>query len=312
MATSDRHRASAYTEHLTRADLQWLARHARRPGEAQVDATDRLRADAGALEAVLGEPATERSLLGGEGEGLEALAAASPFLLFAVVVHRVHRTLGDARHLQEWVGPRQRVPVFSAGQVREFLDDGWARLFLAELLASYTKVASGVVWRAGRGGSRRRQRISDLDPRRLAGLLHLLPEEAHAGVYRRLGDVSLFLTGVFPDYTATRLYRGTDVQRLAAVASGPDGEAGAPAARGGDGESLADALSARGTVGMFEHLGARWYRCAEQCLGDELSGTIRALPTMAERFGDARRTLNVVADRYLFPKSGWSPLPFGG
>ena len=39
---------------------------------------------------------------------------------------------------------------------------------------------------------------------RLAGLLDAVPQAERPGVYRRLGDATLFLTGVFPDYATTR------------------------------------------------------------------------------------------------------------
>jgi hypothetical protein len=298
MGAAETPRARGYLEHLSPADLDWLAAHARRPGEAHTDAVTRLREDVRTLEATLAGPATEQALLPADPAESEPLVGASPFLLFAVLVHRVHIRLAEAHHLPEWVGPRQRVPVFAAEQVAELLDEGWHRLFLAELLASYTHVASGAIWVTDSRGARRRQRVSELDPRRLAELLEVMPESAHAGVYRRLGDVALFLTGIFPDHTATRLYRDVDVRAL--IAAVPE-----EARHGGDGEGLAEAMAARGTVGLLEHLGARWYRSAEQA-GAALAGTAQALPTMADRFTDARRVLNLVADRYLFAGRGSS------
>lgn len=297
-------RARGYLEHLSPADVDWLAARARKGGEAHADAARRLRDDVRVLEATLADPDTEQALVPADLSDAEPLVHASPFLLFAVLVHRVHARLARAHHLEEWVGPRQRVPVFAAGQVAELLDDGWHRLFLAELLASYTHVASGSMVVTGRSGVRERRRISELDPRRLAELLHVLPESDHAGVYRRLGDVALFLTGVFPDHTATRLFRDMDVRQLATAVPEEASVAG------GDGEGLGEAMAARGNVGLLEHLGARWYRSAEQA-GAGVAGTGQALPAMAERFADARRVLNVLADRYLFTSgaSGGAALP---
>lgn len=296
MALREAARARGYLEHLSPADVDWLSAQARKPGEAHADAARRLREDVTVLEATLADPATEQALVPADPTDAEPLLRASPFVLFAVLVHRVHVRLAQAHHLEEWVGPRQRVPVFAAGQVAELLDEGWHRLFLAELLASYTHVASGTMWVRGHGGQRWRRRVSELDPRRLAEMLHVVPESEHAGVYRRLGDVALFLTGVFPDHTATRLFRDVEVRQLAAAV--PDDVEGG--SHDGRGEGLADAMAARGTVGLLEHLGGRWYRSAERA-GAGVAGTGQALPAMAERFGDARRVLNVLADRYLFP-----------
>jgi len=38
--------------------------------------------------------------------------------------------------------------------------------------------------------------FSELDLMRLLLMLDALPEQLHSGVYRRLGDLALFLTGV--------------------------------------------------------------------------------------------------------------------
>ena len=84
--------------------------------------------------------------------------------------------------------------------LREFFAADGRRLFLTELLTSYTRVASGSTYvRTARGW--RRRRFSELDPLRLASLLDAVPEAERPGIYRRLGDLALFLTGVFPDRT---------------------------------------------------------------------------------------------------------------
>src|SRR5439155_299122 len=76
---------------------------------------------------------------------------------FAVLIHRAVRDLGAASFVEEWVSPRQRVPVFDVGGLREFSADPFRRFFLAELLASYTHVTSGsVLVQTSRGWRRRR------------------------------------------------------------------------------------------------------------------------------------------------------------
>ena len=49
---------------------------------------------------------------------------------------------------------------------------------------------------------------------RLASLLHIVPEDERPGVYRRLSDLALFLTGVFPDHTEMRGLGPHDEGRL--------------------------------------------------------------------------------------------------
>jgi hypothetical protein len=291
---------AGYLGHLGPADLALVLRLAGLPEMEAGAAHALLRADPDLLERTLASPAAAEALLRGDAEDRERepLVAASPFLTFAVAVERVSAELRDARYVREWVGPRQRVPVLGGDDLRELLDDRRRRVFLASLLASYTRVASGSVWRRTERGWRR-QRFSELDPVRLAATLDVLPEARHPAVHRRLGDLSLFLAGVFPDHTASRAFRPVDLQRLgrAAAVAGPSGEV------------LGEALETRGAVGLLEQLGARWYRLAAG--GASPAGApARLLEAIAERFVQARRALNVLADRHLFPSPRqWFPAP---
>src|SRR5215211_5973578 len=111
-----------------------------------------------------------------------------------------HQTAADleaATFVPEWSSRQGRVAVFDAPALRAFLAAPARRLFLVELLASYVHVASGSVWVQTPRGWRRR-RYSELDPVRLAALLEVVDEAERPGVWRRLGDLALFLTGVFP------------------------------------------------------------------------------------------------------------------
>src|SRR5262249_10641218 len=155
-------------------------------------------ADDDAMSRVLAHPATFEAVFGAASD--EPLLRASPFLTFALVVHRGWAELRHATYVHEWVGPRERLPVLGGDDLPEFCPAGDRRLFLTELLASCTRVASGSTYvRTARGW--RRRRFSELDPLRLASLLDAVPEAERPGIYRRLGDLALFLTGVFPDRT---------------------------------------------------------------------------------------------------------------
>ena len=112
------------------------------------------------------------------------------------------------------------------------------------------------------------------------------PPAERPGVLRRLGDLALFLTGVFPDHTATTALGRplAEVHLLRTAQLGPD-------------------RVSPGTLNGFELLellGARWYRLAER-LSAAPSGSVEVLAVMARQFTDARRILNVVTDQYLFP-----------
>lgn len=149
-----------------------------------------LRADPALVASLLGRAEVHRALFGAGGSAdLDPRLFASPYLVFSVLVHRVAAELADEAFVEEWLGPGQVVPVFDVAALRELLADAGRRAFLAELLASYTRVASGSVWQRTPRGWRRR-RYSDLDPVQLADLLELVPAAQRPGVCRRLGDLA--------------------------------------------------------------------------------------------------------------------------
>ncbi len=288
---------SDYASHLTETDLRLLDSAARavagRGGDAGAAAS--WRQDPAALSRLLSEPVVAGAVLGhGDGETGAQAAVASPFLVFAVAVHRAATELASAAHVTERTGARQRVPLFDAPDLRDFLASGERRLFLAELLASFTRVTSGR-YQVRSGGQVRTRRFSELDPVRLAGLLDAVPGPERPGVYRRLGDVSLFLTGVFPDYAADRALSLTGAARLLRSARLPAADA----------ERLATAPA----LELLEQLGSRWYRAAWE-LTPVRTARLSVVAEVSGRFRQARRVLNHMADRYLFPAGGpWFTRP---
>ncbi len=267
--------APGYAEYLTAADLRLLCDAAGLSDRAIAAAAG----DPALLEGLLADPRVFEAVFGARDE----VVFVSPFLAFGVAVHRAVADLAGMDYLPERSGARQRIPVFDTPQLRDFLGSAQRRLFLAELLASFTRVASGRYRPAG--GRSRTRRFSELDPVRLAGLLDVAPEESRPGIYRRLGDVSLFLAGVFPDYSARHALGPIDVSRLLRSARVPPGER--------------DGLSAAPALDLLEYLGARWYRAA-LAMAPVRTARLDVVGDVAGRFHQARRVLNHLADCYLF------------
>src|SRR5438270_13019844 len=259
-----------YRQHLTEADRRLLGRAA----GADVP-----------IEVALGDLRVEQAVFAGDDRGL---ADVSPFLTFAVAVHRTRARLETVTYVAEPWAARQRIPVFDGGRLRELLADPAVRFFLVELLASYTHVSSGSTWQRTRRGWRRR-RFSELDPVRLAGLLEVVDPVERAGVFRRLGDLALFLAGVFPDHPLIGDLGGASIDRLFRVSGlAPPGD------------------DRPGGRQLLELLGPRWYRAAAKSVrthafDQPVPATVAVVEKVAERFLDARRILNTVTDHYLFP-----------
>jgi hypothetical protein len=256
-----------YRQHLSDSDRAVLEEVA--PGSALVEA--------------LGTESVEAAVFGTHQWVQRPAVAVTPFLTFAVAVHRTAWHIGHSTHIDEWAGPRVRLPVFDVDRLSPFLADPVRRFFMIELLASYTHVSSGVSWEHTARGWRQR-RFNELDPLTLADQLESVDAEQRPGVYRRLGDLALFLTGVFPDNTAREMPAGARAARLLRL-SGLS-----PAAV----ESLEP-------LAFYECLGARWYQQAGRCLAGVPTASVAVAADYGEHFNDARRILNSVTDRYLFP-----------
>ncbi|MDH3260954.1 MAG: hypothetical protein OEM84_08290 [Acidimicrobiia bacterium] len=204
----------------------------------------------------------------------------SPFLLFSVLMHKTTEDLREATYVSEWVGPQSRMPLFDVAPLQEFIEDPGRTSFLTALLASFAvpefpPVPSG--------------------PFDLYGLALWL-DQAIPGdrivLLRRLGDLSLFLTGVFPDHTGARPLRPVDAERLGRTIGMTADEILALC----DGSLLFAGLDA------LESLGSRWYGAA--VLG---GSTPPVVGDVATRFRSARRVLNHLADRYLHRlETGWT------
>jgi hypothetical protein len=235
------------------------------------------------VTAALGTPATELAVFGHPSR-TGVTVGVSPYLAFATAVHRTAAQLETATFVEERWGPRTRIPIFDVVALRTLLSDQLRRWFLVDLLASYTRVSSGVTWtRTARGW--RRRRFSELDPASLAEQLQSVGPAEQAGIYRRLGDLALFLLGVFPDHLPSFVGAAGDrLLRTSGVASSAMVDA--------DGQQL------------LEWLGSRWYAAAvasARAAGHPVTDPLAVAGHMGEHFADARRVLNAVTDRYLFP-----------
>ncbi|MBO0732680.1 MAG: hypothetical protein J2P57_25705 [Acidimicrobiaceae bacterium] len=291
MISDDSAVAAAYLEHLSDSDVILLAgRDAKGASAAEVRAA--LRGRRGGVEDLFVDPELFRAVFGAPADS-DPMVGVSPFLLFAVAVQQTVQGLASATYVPEWAGVGRRTPVFDVARLRAFVSSPWSRLFLAELLASYTHVASGSVVVATHRGLRRR-RFSELDPVRLAGLLEVVSDAERPGVLRRLGDLALFLTGVFPDHVGRRGFGPIEQERLRR-ASG----------RNRDSASSHDDSA----VELLEQLGRRWYHAAFQLLPRPVPSSALVLGELSEHFGDARRILGVVTERFVFPyRNRWFDL----
>lgn len=264
--------ALLYLEHLSDRDLRLLAEAA---SLGEVSRQD-LRQSPESLADLLANPELFESLF---GEDPVVEVGVTPFLVFAAIVNQAARDLRSSPHFPEWVGTGRRLPVFDSSTLAELVEDAVRRYFLIEFLASFTTVASGSSWvRTERGY--RRKRWSELDPVAMSQMVAQLPASAKSAGYRRLGDVALFLSGVFPDHTSRHPLGELARARLAASAGVDDAED-------------------EGDMRFLEVIGSGWYEKAVDSADRLVAGGLEHLIDMAGHFTDARRFLNYLTDQYL-------------
>ena len=203
----------------------------------------------------------------------------SPSLLFAVITHRTADELRTAHHVSDWAGPGTRIPVFDVDDLHEYLSVPGRVDFLAALLVSFVSPSPA---------------IPGVDPLDMIDQAlwvdSVLPAQRPA-LLRRLGDLALFLSGVFPDAHGSAAFGPIDAELLGSTVGMSSSEILALCASEGIGPGLR----------ALEILGAAWYESARQD-GPAVLGDV------ASRFASARRFLNVVSDRYLHQIDGTAGL----
>jgi hypothetical protein len=282
-------------DRLTDRDLELLAQAAGGPAGGRRAAV-RLRDEPGEIERLLALPQLFEAVFRESRE--DPLVLASPFMAFAILLAHTPVLLEGLAFVPERVGSRRSVPVFEVEPLRDLVADPLRRLFLADLLASYTHVASGAIWVKSRRGWRHR-RFSELDPAQFAELILTVPPDQRLVLYRRLGDLSLFLSGVFPDYAEAHALAPIAVERLSrALAAGrPRGE-----------RQVRPLIPDLGALAQLESIGRRAYALSLEATPYRDLGFAPVLAYVEEHFRHARMVLNFLTDRYLFEhRERWFP-----
>lgn len=202
--------------------------------------------------------------------------ATSPFLMFAVLARLAADDLHDAAFVNDWVGPRSRLPVFDVESLHEFAAAPSRLIYLARLLSSF--VAPDV-----------HLPVESSDPWEIVDWLDAVDPDQRTVLLRRLGDVALFCAGVHADANGSAPLDMSLADRFGR-SLGLSGDAIL---------ELVDPASPTPGLDAFEILGARWYQEARR---DE-SSVPPIVGDVARRFRPARRFLNHLTDRYLHPLS---------
>jgi hypothetical protein len=157
--------------------------------------------------------------------------------------------------------------------LQEFVEDPGRMFFLVGLLASFAAPRPAPV---------------PADPMDLDDMARwftqALPSD-QATLLRRMGDLSLFRAGVFPDATGPRALGPVQAERLGGTVDMTAEEI----------LGLCDWASLSPGIDAMESLGSRWYAGAV-----EAGSAPPVVGDVASRFRSARRVLNHISDNYLY------------
>ena len=252
---------------LTGRDLDFIVDHAA-PGPGSRDGLKRLIVtDDDFRKALIGD---ERVFLAVTSDE-DILLKLSPHLYFEVLLRRAHSDIESATHTLERTG-RDRVPVFDAREVSTLLGKANVLVYLADMLASFTRVHSYAVPIRRRPGIRRKVRYSDMDVDSLVGMCASADENSRFGFYKRIADLCLFITGIFP---------GSAQRPIPAEL---------PAR---------SRIRAQRGIEEYERDGVRFYRLAQEHPAARTLGLAEVFGLLREDFTSARKPLTYIAGQYL-------------
>ena len=259
---------------LTETDLDFLVGEAA-PGASNKERLKQMvREDKDFRRGIVGDEVVFQRVMRDE----EVLVKISPALYFEVLLRRALAELETVTHTVERAG-RQSIPIFDSQMVVDLLARPELLEYLAQMLASFTRIQSYVVPVRVRRGVRRRVRYNDMDIDSLLRFCATAEEPQRFGFYKRIADVCLFLSGVFPEHTFSSHSRTDGRWRPAAI------------------------RRLRRSLEDYETEGRRFYGLAE---GHPAARELRLTEVFAllrSHFTSARKPLSFIASNYLHSRS---------
>lgn len=205
-----------------------------------------------------------------------ALLQVSPWLFFYLLLWRARHDLRQEAFTMER-RDRQKVVVFDTDQVVKLLDQEAMRDYLATLLTSFVRISSVTVRVQIGQGIWRRYRTNDLDVEGLMRYAEAVEEPFRFESYKRIGDVCLFLTGMFSEHIESQ-YRYPVSRQVRSSMKGR-------------------LLQSRED---YEHYGRAFYRRAAEHERAEVGDLGNVLAALSEKFLVAEKPLAFLAGRYLW------------
>ena len=221
--------------------------------------------------AILGDEKVFQRLMADE----ETFLMVSPALYFEVLLRQSLRDLETAGYTVERDG-RADLPVFDTQDVVKFLSIQGVLDYLAHMLASFTRINSYAVPVRIRRGIRRRVVYNDMDIDSLVRHCATADHEQRFGFYKRIADVCLFISGVFPEFASPAVRYSVPNRMRAAVSD-----------------------RTRRSLSDYEAQGRQFYGLAEEHDSAHHMGLSGVFRLLRDHFATARKPLAFIGAHYL-------------
>lgn len=262
---------------LSETDLIFLLDAIGAESEEKVRLKQLVRKDEALLNAIIGDEKVFSKVIGDE----ESFLRISPQLYFEVLLRKTHRQLKEAGYTIERSG-REMVPIFDLKEVNNLLSQNPVLTYLSDMLASFTKIESYSISYPVRKGIWRTIRYSDLDIDSLKKYGEWVDEEQRLAIYKRIGDVCLFIAGIFPEYAKFwQRYPASGEPR--------------PKFPGQIWRSMEE----------YEKEGKKFYESAAEHFAARTTGLSEVFSLLHEYFNVAKKPLNFLPEHYLHYKRSY-------
>ena len=259
---------------LSESDLDFVVREAA-PDAADTEHLKRLIAEDEAFRmALVGDERIFARVMTDE----EIFLRISPALYFEVLLRRALVELEQAVYTLEY-DRAGTIPVFDTSAVVELLARRGVVGYLADMLSSFTRVRVSVTAVRVRRGIWRRVRTSDMDIDSLVRMCSTAEPEQRFAFYKRIADVCLFVSGLFP-HSARGVQRSSTTGVLGST----------PAAR------------SRRSLEEYVQEGRRFYELAAEHPAARALELTGVLGLLGENFTTATKPLRFIASHYLHSK----------
>lgn len=230
-----------------------------------------IREDEAFREGLIGSPRVLERVMGSE----EILLKISPRLLFEILLRGTKKELEKRTWVLERIGT-QKIPVFGLDKIVELLGQKEILDYLANMLSSFTKIESFTLLVRVRKDVWRKIRFNDMDIDSLIRFSEIVDEENKFTFYKRIADVCLFITGVFPEYVMFD-YRFSSTSQVSTKVS----------------------RRFRKSAEEYETQGKKFYRLASEHEMAKVTNLVEVLEKLSENFNLVKRSLDFLTQQYL-------------